>query len=65
MGGIGDCYTATRGSTKTRLNFVKATYNALEKTYKFMTPDFWGRPKFDETPFEVHQKTLSINPKIE
>jgi len=28
-----------------------------------MTPDFWGKPKFDETPFEVHHKYLSLKEK--
>lgn len=65
MGGIQDCYTASRGSTKTRLNFVKATYYALEKTYRFMTPDFWGRPKLESTPFEVHQNILKAKEKEE
>jgi ribosomal protein S5 len=44
--GIGDCYTASRGSTKTRGNFLKATFYALEETYKFLTPDFWGKVNF-------------------
>ena len=30
MAGIKDCYTQSKGSTRTRSNFLKAVYNALE-----------------------------------
>jgi ribosomal protein S5 len=42
MAGIQDAYTSTRGKTRTRSNFLKAAYAALEETYRFMNPDFWG-----------------------
>ena len=38
MAGIEDCYTCSRGSTKTLGNFVKATYAALASTYGFLSP---------------------------
>merc|ERR1712025_1228952 len=41
MAGIEDCYTASRGKTRTMGNFIKATYFALQKSYGFLTPDFW------------------------
>ena len=41
MAGIEDCYTASRGHRKTLGNFVKATFDALSKTYGFLTPDLW------------------------
>jgi len=41
MAGIEDCYTASRGKTRTMGNFIKATYIALQKSYGFLTPDFW------------------------
>lgn len=41
MAGIEDCYTSSRGSRKTLGNFVKATFNALAKTYGFLTPGAW------------------------
>lgn len=47
MAGISDCYTASRGTTQTKGNFLYATYHALAKTYTYLTPDFWGRPDFD------------------
>ncbi len=35
MAGIQDVWTRTKGETRTTLNFAKATYEALKKTYKF------------------------------
>ena len=42
MAGIKDVYTSSMGHTKTRGNFLKATYDALLKLYSYLTPDFWG-----------------------
>jgi small subunit ribosomal protein S2e len=33
LAGITDCYTTSRGSTKTLGNFVKATFAAIGNTY--------------------------------
>jgi len=35
MAGIVDCYTSSRGTTRTLGNTVKATYAALAATYGF------------------------------
>ena len=43
--GIRDAWSRTRGSTFTTENFIKAGYNALYNTYKFVTPTDWGRKK--------------------
>jgi ribosomal protein S5 len=60
MAGIQDCYSQTRGSTKTRFNFLKATFAALEETYKFLTPDFWGESIPEQTPFEKFHKFIQF-----
>merc|ERR1712216_1100618 len=39
--GVDDCYTSSRGSTKTMGNFVKATFYCIKKLYGYLTPDFW------------------------
>jgi len=44
--GVEDCFTNATGSTKTQENFMKATYDALSKTYGFLTPDLWPRTEF-------------------
>ncbi len=43
LAGIQDVWSYTRGDTRTTINFVKATYNALRETYRFITPLEWGR----------------------
>ncbi len=52
MAGIEDCYTCSRGSTKTLGNFVRATFNALARTYGFLTPDLWRESKYTKAPFQ-------------
>uniref|UniRef100_A0A2K5HYS6 Small ribosomal subunit protein uS5 n=1 Tax=Colobus angolensis palliatus TaxID=336983 RepID=A0A2K5HYS6_COLAP len=39
MAGIGDCYTSAWGCTATLGNFAKATFDAISKTYSYLTPD--------------------------
>jgi len=41
--GIKDVWSSTRGETRTTYNFAKAVYNALKKTYAFVTPADWGK----------------------
>jgi len=52
MAGIEDCYTCSRGCTKTMGNFVKATFDALAKTYGFLTPDLWRETKYTKPPLQ-------------
>lgn len=41
--GIKDVWTWSKGETRTSINFALATYDALRKTYKFMSPTDWRR----------------------
>jgi len=50
--GIHDCFTSSTGGTKTLGNFVKATFNALGRTYSFLSPDLWAETKFLKTPYQ-------------
>jgi small subunit ribosomal protein S2e len=59
MAGIHDVYTSSEGKTRTKGNFVRATFAALEKTYLYLTPDFWGKPKDLEHAFDTNSKYLS------
>lgn len=52
MAGLKDVYTSARGSTRTLGNFVKATYNAILKSYGYLTPDLWGPNNFTKAPFQ-------------
>lgn len=49
--GVEDCFTSTTGSTKTLENFIKATFDALQNTYGFLTPDLWPKTDFLASPF--------------
>jgi small subunit ribosomal protein S2e len=52
MAGIEDCYTASRGSSKTLGNFVKATFYALQHTYGFLSPELWRETKYTKPPVQ-------------
>jgi small subunit ribosomal protein S2e len=57
--GIEDCYTTTRGSTKTQGNFLKATFQAISCTYGYLTPDLWAEEQLQKSPFEKYSALLS------
>lgn len=62
MAGVNDCYTQTQGCTKTRGNFLFATYNALAKSYSYLTPEWWGVPYYDKLlPDEKKDKQEDID----
>jgi len=52
LAGIQDCYTSCEGNTKTQENSLKATYHALSKLYRYLTPDLWGNVPLTLLPFE-------------
>jgi len=56
--GIYDVFTSTKGSTKTLGNFVKATFNAIEATYAYLTPDLWKETRLTKIPFQEHTDFL-------
>merc|ERR1719502_2524200 len=49
--GIEDCFTASRGSTSTGGNFVKAVFNAIKATYAYNMPTLVARrPRSRSSP---------------
>lgn len=50
--GYQDCYTESRGKTKTRGNFVKAAFQAVRRTYSYLSPDLWTPTKFVKSPYQ-------------
>ncbi|KAL4841206.1 hypothetical protein H8958_000068 [Nasalis larvatus] len=52
MAGIDDCYTSARGCTATLDNFAKATFDAISKTYSYLTPDLWKETVFTKSPYQ-------------
>jgi small subunit ribosomal protein S2e len=37
---------------------VKATFDAISKTYGFLTPDLWTNYEFSKSPFSEHAAHL-------
>jgi len=56
--GLKDVYTSSKGNTRTLGNFVKATYNAIELTYQYLTPDQWTPTHFTPSPYQLHTDFL-------
>merc|ERR1712048_525255 len=56
--GINDCYTQSRGSTRTKGNFLYAIFRAVRKSYAFLTPEFWGQPEFGKGLYETYSEEL-------
>ncbi|EPY80308.1 40S ribosomal protein S2-like isoform 2 [Camelus ferus] len=50
MAGIDDCHTSARGCAATLGHFAKATFHAISKTYRYLTPDLWKEPVFTKSP---------------
>jgi len=59
--GVKDVYTSARGATRTLGNFVKATFQALNKTYTYLTPDLWTPTHFTKTPYQEFTDYLKEN----
>eukprot|EP01083_Nonionella_stella_P153269 492203_1 len=58
LAGLDDCYTSARGHTRTIGNFVKACFNALAKSYGYLSPDLWAENNFMMPPFQQHTDYL-------
>lgn len=59
LAGITDCYTSASGKTRTLGNFVKATFQAISKTYGYLSPDLWPLTEFSESPYQTYSDFLS------
>ena len=61
--GIDDVYTASSGSTRTSENFIKACFDAIANTYKFLSPDLWTRTENIQSPLTKHAEWLEAASK--
>ncbi|KAK7815385.1 hypothetical protein U0070_022640 [Myodes glareolus] len=52
MAGIDDCYTSARGFTDNLGNFAKANFDAISKTYSYLTPDLWKETVLTKSPYQ-------------
>lgn len=58
LAGIQDCYTQSAGKTRTKGNFLYATFYALRTTYTYLTPEFWGKPNLTGDLFNGEVKKV-------
>lgn len=58
MAGLDDCYTSSRGHTRTMGNFIKACFFALAKSYGYLSPELWPETQFLPPPFQEHTDFL-------
>jgi small subunit ribosomal protein S2e len=56
--GVADIFTQSRGNTDTMENFVRAAYDALYKTYRYLTPDLWNIGQIETNLFIKHSDKL-------
>jgi len=57
--GVMDCFSCSCGHTRTKGNFMKATFEALRATYCYLTPDLWKPTHFVKPPFQEWSDYLS------
>merc|ERR1719237_1806289 len=56
--GIADCFSSSCGHTRTKGNFMKATFEALRHTYEFLTPELWRESEAAKSPFQEFSDDL-------
>jgi len=57
--GVADVFSSSCGHTRTKGNFMKATFKALIATYSFKTPDFWPETAFKLNPYQEFTDELA------
>jgi len=56
--GVEDIFSQSNGSTDTMENFVRAIYDALYKSYKYLTPELWNVGDIRENIFAANNEDL-------
>lgn len=56
--GVEDAFSQSKGNTDTMENFVRAIYDALYKSYKYLTPDLWNMGRISENVFSKFSEDL-------
>lgn len=59
LAGVSDCYTSSRGHTRTMGNFIKACFFALRKSYTYLSPDLWMETRMQESPISAFSLELA------
>nr|XP_058905937.1 LOW QUALITY PROTEIN: small ribosomal subunit protein uS5-like [Kogia breviceps] len=58
MAGIDCCYTSAGGCTATLGNFAEANFDAISKTYSYITPDIWQETVFTKSVYQEFTEHL-------
>jgi small subunit ribosomal protein S2e len=59
MAGVTDCYSSSRGHTRTMGNFIMAIFYALRNTYGYLSPELWKDSVLMPTPYQQHTDFLA------
>jgi len=59
MAGVADCYTSSRGHTRTMGNSIKAIFYALRNTYGYLSPELWKDNAIPTNPYQEHTDFLA------
>jgi len=59
MAGINDCYSSSRGHTRTMGNFIKAIFYALKATFGYLSPELWHENNLTASPYQEHTDFLA------
>lgn len=62
--GVQDVFSNSTGHTRTKGNFMKATFEALRHTYTFITPDLWKPSEHQDDPYAAHSDFLHAGEKL-
>ena len=54
-----DCYSTTRGHSRTTGNFITAVFNAVSASYGYLSPELWKPTVFSKNPFQEHTDFLA------
>jgi small subunit ribosomal protein S2e len=61
LAGVSDVYSQSKGNSDTTENYVRAVYDALFKTYCYLTPDLWYNFELKENVYNQHYQKLLKN----
>jgi small subunit ribosomal protein S2e len=58
LAGISDAFTQCQGNSDTTENYVRAVFDALYKTYCYLTPDLWNIGSIEQNIYSAHHMEL-------
>jgi small subunit ribosomal protein S2e len=59
MAGVKDCYTSSKGHTRTMGNYIMAIFFALRNTFGYLSPELWTETALMPSPYQEHTDFLA------